>query len=334
MKILITGGAGFIGSHFVKFVLRQKEVQKVINLDKLTYAGNLTTLTSVDKDPKYEFIKGDIADQEVVHRIFAEGVDILVNFAAETHVDRSINQAQDFIVTDIQGVFILLEAAKKFGIKKFIQVSTDEVYGSIAVGQATESFPLMPSNPYSASKSGGDRLAYAYYKTYGLPVMVTRASNNYGAYQYPEKLIPLFITNALKGKKCPMYGDGCYDRDWLHVSDHCEAIWTILHRGVDGETYNIAGEMVLSNSTVAEMILTDLHLSPSLIESVTDRPGHDRRYAMDAGKLRQLGWTPKIAFEEGLKDTIIWYTNNEDWWVPIKNGSYKKYYLEQYGERL
>ena len=333
MKILVTGGAGFIGSHFVKFALKQKEVTRVVNLDKLTYAGNLSTLKPVEKDPRYSFVKGDIADAAVVETILKEGVDVVVNFAAETHVDRSIGNAADFIVTDMQGVFVLLEACKKYPVKKFVQISTDEVYGSIAEGFADEKFPLMPSNPYSASKSGGDRLAYSYFKTYGLPVIVTRTSNNYGPYQYPEKMIPLFITNGLEGKKLPMYGDGLYRRDWIHAEDHCSGVWFLIRQGLNGETYNIAGGNEVTNWSVTEKILNQLGLDKSSVEPVKDRPGHDRRYAIDDSKIRKMGWSPSVAFEQGLKDTIAWFKNNADWWKPIKSGEFRKYYEKQYGAK-
>ncbi|EKD27445.1 MAG: hypothetical protein ACD_79C00719G0001 [uncultured bacterium] len=331
MKILVTGGAGFIGSHFVKLALEKKEVTKVVNLDKLTYAGNLSTLKMIEKNPKYEFVKGDIADPLIVDEIYKKGIDTVVNFAAETHVDRSIKNAGDFIQTDVKGVFVLLEAARQYGLKKFIQISTDEVYGSIAKGHATEESPLMPSNPYSASKAGGDRLAFSYFKTYNIPVIVTRASNNYGPFQYPEKLIPLFITNALENKKLPMYGDGLYRRDWIYANDHCEAIWFLINKGTDGEIYNIGGGNEKTNWDITDFILKKLNLDKSVVQSVKDRPGHDRRYALSCNKINALGWAPKVNFEEGLDKTIDWYKATENWWKPIKDGEYKKYYEEHYG---
>ncbi|MBN2143127.1 MAG: dTDP-glucose 4,6-dehydratase [Candidatus Aureabacteria bacterium] len=331
LKILVTGGAGFIGSHFVKLALKKSEVRQVINLDKLTYAGNPATLKPVEEDPKYQFIKGDIADASLIDTVFKNGIDMVVNFAAETHVDRSIQEAGDFIKTDIQGVWVLLEACRRYGIKKFIQISTDEVYGSIAEGSFTETAPLMPSNPYSASKAGGDRLAYSYWKTYQLPVVVTRCSNNYGPYQYPEKLIPLFVTNALENKKLPLYGDGLNRRDWIHVLDHCEAVWFLTEKGENGETYNIAGRNELTNLVLTRMILDEFNLDPSMIQPVKDRPGHDRRYAIDDSRLRKLGWTSQIPFEKGLKETLQWYKENTAWWEPIKHGEFKQYYQQQYG---
>jgi dTDP-glucose 4,6-dehydratase len=333
MKILVTGGAGFIGSHFIKSMLQKKEITRVVNLDKLTYAGNLSTLKSIEKDPKYSFVKGDIVDDACVASILKERMDLVVNFAAETHVDRSIGNAADFIVTDMQGVFVLLEACKKYPVQKFIQVSTDEVYGSIGEGFADERFPLMPSNPYSASKVGGDRLAYSYFKTYGIPVIVTRTSNNYGPYQYPEKMIPLFITNALEGKKLPLYGDGLYRRDWIHAEDHCSALWFLIHHGIPGETYNVAGGNEMTNWSITERILNQLNLDKSHVELVKDRPGHDRRYAIDDSKIRTLGWAPSIPFEQGIKDTIDWFKTHDDWWKSIKNGEFLKYYKTQYGEK-
>ena len=332
MKILVTGGAGFIGSHFIKYVLQQKEVKKIINLDKLTYAGNLSTLREVEKNTSYEFVKGDIADPQVVESIFQKGVDAVVNFAAETHVDRSIQNPGDLIQTDVYGVYVLLEACKKFGIQRFIQVSTDEVYGSIAEGFAHENYPLMPSNPYSASKAGGDRLAYSYFKTYALPVIVTRTSNNYGPFQYPEKLIPLFITNAIEGKKLPLYGDGLYRRDWIHAVDHCSGLWFLLKNGQSGETYNIAGQNETNNLQITEMILNFFGLDHSSVEKVKDRPGHDRRYAIDDSKIQKLGWKSTISFEKGLRETIEWFQSNAWWWEPIKKGDFRKYYQKQYGE--
>ncbi len=333
MRLLVTGGAGFIGSTFIKQVLNKSEVTKVVNLDKLTYAGNLSTLEPISKNPKYQFVKGDIADAECVDSIMKGGIDVVVNFAAETHVDRSIKGALDFIHTDMEGVYILLEASKKYEIKKFIQISTDEVYGSIAEGAASETYPLMPANPYSASKAGGDRLAYSFYKTYGLPVIVTRASNNYGPYQYPEKLIPLFITNGLEGKKLPMYGDGLYRRNWIHAEDHCDGVWFLIQNGKVGETYNIGGEKELPNIELTEIILRELGLDKSVIEYVKDRPGHDRRYALDSAKLKSLGWECKIPFEKGIKDTLNWFKQNEAWWKPLKSGEYKRYYEEHYGKK-
>ncbi len=337
MAILITGGAGFIGSHFVRRLINQG--RRVVALDKLTYAGNLENLKDVTEDPKksklFRFYKGDICEQGLVERILSEeGIDTIVNFAAESHVDRSISSASTFIDTDMKGVFVLLEASKKFTIKKFIQISTDEVYGTAHYGAFTETDALNPSNPYSASKAGGDRLAYAYWVTYKLPVVITRASNNYGSHQYPEKFIPLFITNALEDKKLPLYGDGKQVRDWIHVDDHCDAIDFLMAHGKDGEVYNVGGGNERYNIDTAHFILNELKKPLSLLEHVKDREGHDRRYALDCAKLASLGWKPKIGFENGLKNTIQWYLNNQSWWKHIKNGEFRDYYQRQYEHRF
>ena len=324
MAVLITGGAGFIGSHFTRRMVNQG--RRVVVLDKLTYAGNTENLKDIAEDAKnfklFKFYKGDICDQTLVDRIIQEeGVDTIVNFAAESHVDRSISSASAFIDTDMKGVFVLLEASKRFAIRKFIQISTDEVYGAAHQGAFKETDALNPSNPYSASKAGGDRLAYAYWVTYKLPVIITRASNNYGSYQHPEKFIPLFITNALEGKRLPMYGDGKQVRDWIHVDDHCEAIDFLMIHGKDGEVYNIGGGNERYNIDTAVFILDELKKPKSLIEHVKDREGHDRRYALDCAKLLSLGWKPKIRFENGLKNTIEWYRNNQSWWKKLKSSS-------------
>ncbi len=337
MTILITGGAGFIGSHFARRMVSQGS--RVVVLDKLTYAGNLENLKDITEDSKtsqlFKFYKGDICNQELVEHILSvEGIDTIVNFAAETHVDRSIQSASAFIDTDMKGVFILLEASKRFGIKKFIQISTDEVYGTAYQGAFKETDALNPSNPYSASKTGGDRLAYAYWVTYKLPIIITRASNNYGPYQYPEKFIPLFITNALEDKKLPLYGDGKQSRDWIHVEDHCASIDFLMTHGKDGEVYNIGGGNERYNIDTACIILDELKKPKSLIEHVKDREGHDRRYALDCTKLMSLGWKPKIKFENGLKDTIEWYRNNQSWWKRIKSGEFAEYYDKQYNHRF
>jgi dTDP-glucose 4,6-dehydratase len=317
-RILVTGGAGFIGSHFVKYALRQHSDWRIVNLD----------------DKRHEFVKGDIADHELVAQLWKEGFDIVVNFAAETHVDRSILWADDFIKTDVLGTFTLLEAARQFGVKRFIQISTDEVYGSILSGSFTENSPLNPRNPYSASKAGADRLAFAYFATHSLPVIVTRCSNNFGPNQYPEKFIPLFITNALEGKPLPLYGDGRYVRDWIYVEDHCAAVDFLIARGQPGETYNIAGGNEVENIVIARQICRHLDKPESLIQFVKDRPGHDRRYSLDADKLAALGWKPNRDFPSALDATIDWYVKNPNWWQPIKTGEFKKYYQEQYGHRL
>ena len=334
MRVLVTGGAGFIGSHFVKFALRTHPDWHIVNLDKLSYAGNLENLTNLPDATRHQFVKGDIADHELVARLWSQGVDIVVNFAAETHVDRSILWADDFIKTDVLGAFTLLEAAREFGVKKFIQVSTDEVYGSIASGSFTEESPLNPRNPYSASKAGADRLAFAYFTTHNVPVTITRCSNNFGPNQYPEKFIPLFITNALEGKALPLYGDGRYVRDWIYVEDHCAAIDFLISSGQPGETYNIAGGNEVENIEIARGIVRKLGKPESLIQLVKDRPGHDRRYSLDASKLATLGWRPNRDFAGALETTIDWYVQNESWWRKIKGGDFKKYYAEQYGTRL
>jgi dTDP-glucose 4,6-dehydratase len=334
MRVLVTGGAGFIGSHFVRFALRTHPDWHIVNLDKLSYAGNLENLTSLPDATRHQFVKGDIADHEIVTRLWSRGVDIVVNFAAETHVDRSILWAADFIKTDVLGAFTLLEAAREFGLKKFIQVSTDEVYGSIASGSFSEESPLNPRNPYSASKAGADRLAFSYFTTHNVPVIITRCSNNFGPNQYPEKFIPLFITSALEGKPLPLYGDGRNVRDWIYVEDHCAAIDFLIANGKLGETYNIAGGNEVENLQIACGIVHKLRKPESLIQFVTDRPGHDRRYSLDAGKLAALGWRPTRDFPRALDATIDWYVQNESWWRKIKSGDFQKYYAAQYGSRL
>ena len=333
MNWLVTGGAGFIGSHFVKYLLGKYPACRVINLDKLTYAGNLDNLRDVQENPRYCFVRGDIADAGVVEKIMGEGVDAIVNFAAETHVDRSIGDADDFIRTDIYGAFVLLEAARKHGVRRFIQISTDEVYGSIEEGSFRETDPLMPRNPYSASKAGADRLAYSYWATHGVPVIITRASNNFGPNQYPEKVIPLFVTNALRDIPLPLYGDGLNIRDWLYVRDHCEAIDFIAERGESGEVYNIGGGNELTNIELTHFILDYLGKPRSLIKRVKDRKGHDRRYSLDCSKLKKLGWSPRTEFESAMRETIDWYANNEWWWEKLKSGEYLDYYRKQYVER-
>jgi len=332
MKLLITGGAGFIGSNFIRHVLTKHPEDSVINLDKLTYAGNLENLRDVEQDPRYRFVRGDIVDAKLVREI-ARGVDAIVNLAAETHVDRSIMEAGDFLRTDVFGTFTLLEALKELRIPRHIQISTDEVYGSIERGAFNEEDPLNPSNPYSASKAGGDLLVRAYWKTHRLPVLITRASNNYGPYQYPEKVIPLFITNALEGKPLPLYGDGKNVRDWLYVLDHCEAIDLVLRKGQEGEIYNIGGGTEVENIVLTKQILTLLGKPESLIQPVTDRPGHDRRYALDCSKIMKLGWKPARDFDAGLAETVRWYREHEAWWRPLKSGEFLDYYRKQYAGR-
>jgi len=331
---LITGGCGFIGSNFVRYLLTKEGKCRLINLDKLTYAGNPKNLSDVDNDDRYIFVHGDICDEKVVDEIFSDyHPDIVFNFAAESHVDRSIGKPDDFIRSDMFGVFTLLEAMKLHGGELFVQISTDEVYGSIEKGEFTEEDPLMPSNPYSASKAGGDRLAYSYFVTYDLPVIVTRASNNYGPFQYPEKLIPLFVTNALEDQPLPLYGDGKNVRDWLYVEDHCSALHFIMTNGVLGETYNIGGGNEMQNIEITRLILDHLSKPEGLIRFVEDRKGHDQRYALSINKLRQLGWEPKHDFSEGLRTTIDWYVSNNNWWRKIKSGEFREYYEQAYNLR-
>lgn len=329
---MVTGGAGFIGSHFVRHLLRTYDDCHVLNYDKLTYAGNVHNLESVEKSSRYTFMKGDIADPARVEDAFAWKPDFVVNFAAETHVDRSIGDPASFIRTDVFGTHVLLEAARTHGLERYLQVSTDEVYGSCESGVFTEDSTLQPNSPYSASKAGGDLQVRAYFVTYGLPTLITRASNNYGPNQYPEKLIPLFITNAMEDKPLPLYGDGLNVRDWLFVDDHCRGIDVVLHRGQLGEVYNIGGAEERSNIEVTKAILSELGKSESLIKPVKDRPGHDRRYALAIEKIRTLQWLPAITFEQGLRETVQWYCENEDWWRPLKSGEFLEYYKRQYQE--
>lgn len=335
MKILVTGGAGFIGSCFVRLTLATTDFE-VINLDKLTYAGNLENLASVDGNPQYRFVKGDICDGELVNRIFEEQrPNAIVHFAAESHVDRSILSPLPVFETNLRGTFTLLEAARKNGLDRFVHVSTDEVYGSIeAPKEADENYPLQASSPYSAGKAGSDLLALAYFKTYKLPVVVTRASNNYGPYQFPEKLIPLMISNALEDRFLPVYGDGMQIRDWLYVEDHCRAILAVLAKGREGEVYNIGGNRSLPNKTVVDQILLATGKPQSLIRYVVDRPGHDRRYALSSEKImRETGWAPGMDFEPGLAATVDWYRANQGWAQRVKSGEYQHYYEANYSGR-
>jgi dTDP-glucose 4,6-dehydratase len=336
VKILVTGGCGFIGSNFVRRLFEERgERVSVVNLDKLTYAANPANLADVAGRPNYRFFQGDIVDPDVV-RVAMDGCDAVVNFAAETHVDRSLLGDASFIETDVRGVFVLLEEARRQGVRKFIQISTDEVYGSITQGSFHEESPLHPRNPYAASKAGGDRLAYSYFASYGLPVVITRASNNYGPYQYPEKLIPLFVTNAIDGQPLPLYGDGRNVRDWLYVEDHAAAIDFLLDAGEPGETYNIAGGNEAENIDITRRVLELLGRPESLIRFVDDRQGHDRRYSLDAGKLARLGFRSSTPFDEGLEETVRWYRQREDWWRPVKerDAAYREFYRNQYGNRL
>ena len=335
VNVLVTGGAGFIGSNFVRYALGRHADWRVTTLDKLTYAGRRENLQDVMADPRHTFVHGDIADAPVSGPL-VEQANIVVHFAAETHVDRSIQSAGEFIRTDVEGTFVLLEAARRAkALRRFVQISTDEVYGSVATGASVETDELRPRNPYSASKAGADRLAYSYWATYDLPVIVTRASNNYGPYQFPEKVIPLFVTNAIENIPVPLYGDGRNIRDWLHVDDHCRAIDLLIERATSGEVYNIGGGNEVMNIDLTHRILETLDKPRSLITPVADRPGHDRRYCLDTAKLRALGWAPQVRFEDGLRDTVAWYRANEWWWRPIKekDPAFRAYYEAQYGRR-
>jgi dTDP-glucose 4,6-dehydratase len=339
MTILVTGGAGFIGANFVKYIIKKYPNYKVICLDALTYAGNLETLSDVMDNPMFKFMKGNIACQETVYQLFEnEKPDIVVNFAAESHVDRSIENPRLFLETNIIGTQVLMDACRKYGIKRFHQVSTDEVYGDLPLDRPdlffTEDTPIHASSPYSASKASADLLVLAYHRTYNLPVTISRCSNNYGPYHFPEKLIPLMITRALADQPLPVYGKGENVRDWLYVEDHCSAIDLIIHNGCVGEVYNIGGHNERTNLDVVKTILKTLDKPESLITFVTDRPGHDMRYAIDPTKIhKELGWLPKTKFEEGIKLTVTWYLQNRSWWEHIVNGEYQSYYEKMYGNR-
>ncbi|MFH1710005.1 MAG: dTDP-glucose 4,6-dehydratase [bacterium] len=339
-RILVTGGCGFIGSNFIRYLIGKDYF--ICNLDKLTYAGNLENLSGIAGKKNYSFVKGDINDPKIVERIISDlDIEVVINFAAESHVDRSILGPEIFTRTNVLGTQVLLDVSrnywskKGFKGKKFIQISTDEVYGSLGkTGKFKENTPLSPNSPYSASKAAADHLVNAYHHTFGFPSIISRCSNNYGPYQFPEKLIPLMIIKALQNKPLPVYGDGLNVRDWLHVEDHCSAIELILEKGKIGEVYNIGGNNEWKNIDVVKLILSSLHRKGSLIEHVKDRPGHDRRYAMDAGKImKELGWKPKYKFEEGLKSTIKWYLDTRDWWGKIISGEYKNYYNKAYKNR-
>jgi dTDP-glucose 4,6-dehydratase len=332
-RVLVTGGAGFIGSNFVHHLLRRFPDAHVVVLDALTYAGRRENLDGLAAR-SLTFIHGDIRDPGAVARAMA-GCEFVLNFAAESHVDRSIETPGEFIQTDVYGVFVLGEEARRQRLRRFVQVSTDEVYGEVLEGHATEEWPLLPRSPYAASKAGGDRLAYAYWATWGLPVVVTRCSNNYGPRQYPEKLVPLFVTNAIDDQPLPVYGTGLNRRDWLHVEDHCSALVALLeHPGIEGETFNIGGGEELDVLAVTATILRLLGKPPTLVRHVEDRPGHDRRYAVDWGKLGRLtGWAPRVGFEDGMRETVDWFRANEGWWRPIKQGDFRAYYERMYGRR-
>lgn len=332
-NILVTGAAGFIGSNFVRLLLNERPDMNVIGLDALTYAGNLESLADCIANPKFKFVRADICDVEAVTPTFVKHLDMVVNFAAESHVDRSILGTHDFVRTNVVGVQVLLDLVRKHRVGRFLQISTDEVYGSLGpTGRFTEETPLAPNSPYSATKAAADLLVYAYHRTFDTPTLITRCSNNYGPYQFPEKLIPLFVTNLLEEKKVPLYGDGKNVRDWIHVMDHCRAILAVLEQGEVGSVYNIGGNHELPNIDIARCILRHLKRAESFIEYVKDRPGHDRRYAVDSTRIEKaLGWKPQIAFEDGIAETIEWYRSNETWWRRIKTGEYVNYNDKQYG---
>ena len=334
-NILVTGGAGFIGSNFVRYLLRKYPQYNCIVYDKLTYAGNMDNLRDLGDDPRYFFVRGDISDREEVDKVMADhSIDSIVNFAAESHVDRSIIDPDAFVQTDVVGTCVLLDAARKHSIERLHQVSTDEVYGSIEKGMFKEGDSLEPNSPYAASKAGAELLVRAYHETYGLNTVVTRGSNTFGPYQYPEKIASLFITNAIDDHPLPLYGDGTQVRDWLYVEDHCSGIDVVLHEGQAGQVYNLGGGNERTNIIVTKLILELMHKPESLIVSVQDRPGHDRRYALDCTLLHSLGWHPVHSFEDALEKTVSWYRENEWWWRDIKSGAFKEYYQQQYGDRL
>jgi dTDP-glucose 4,6-dehydratase len=334
MRWLITGGLGFIGSSFVRVVLRERRGVEIVNLDAMTYAGNPANLSELEGHPRYRFVKGNICDPGAVRSAIGDGVDAIVNFAAETHVDRSILEPEAFLRTDILGTHVLLEAVRERAATRFVQVSTDEVYGDVADGESSENDPLRPRSPYSASKAGADLQVLAYHATYALPVMITRGSNTYGPYQYPEKIIPLFVTNLIDDQPVPLYGDGLQIRDWIHVEDHAAGILHVLENGAPGNVYNLGGGNPRTNLEITRILVDGCGRSMnSHVKHVLDRPGHDRRYSIDSSKLRALGWMPAIGFDEGLRETIAWYRANEPWWRPLKSGEFLEYYRKQYAHR-
>lgn len=339
MTIIVTGGAGFIGANFIFYMMKKYPDYRIICLDKLTYAGNLSTLAPVMENPNFRFVKMDICDRDAVYGLFEEEhPDVVVNFAAESHVDRSILNPEIFLETNIIGTSVLMDACRKYGIRRYHQVSTDEVYGDLPLDRPdlffTETTPLHTSSPYSSSKAGADLLVGAYHRTYGLPVTISRCSNNYGPYQFPEKLIPLMMMNALEDKPLPVYGDGKNVRDWLYVEDHCKAIDLIIHKGTVGEIYNIGGHNEMANIDIVKLILKELGKPESLITYVKDRKGHDRRYAIDPAKIHnELGWLPETRFVDGIRKTIRWYLDNKPWWQEIVSGEYQNYYKKMYGKR-
>ena len=333
-NLLITGGAGFIGSNFVYYMLEKYPDYKVVVYDKLTYSGNLDNLRDVEHDPRYTFVRGDICDAEKVDEVMREHkIDALVNLAADTHVDRSLMEAGSFIQTDVFGTYVLLEAAKKYQVERYHQVSTDEVYGQVLEGSSLETDPLVTRSPYAASKAGGDLMCHAYFASFDVPITITRGSNNIGPYQYPEKVVPLFITNTIDDIPLPLYGDGLQMRDYQYVIDHCEGIDVVLHRGQPGEIYNLGTEVEIHNIVMAKMILKLLGKPESLIQHVRDRPGHDRRYSLNCDKVKALGWHSRHTFEQALEKTVRWYVDNEWWWRKIKSGEYWEYYRRQYEGR-
>jgi dTDP-glucose 4,6-dehydratase len=331
MRLLVTGGCGFIGSNFVRLVLEEHVEDEILNLDKLTYAGNPENLRDIEDSPRYFFQKGDICEGDDVDRAFSWGPDAVVNFAAETHVDRSITSPEAFVQTDVLGTYRLLEKAREMELR-FLQISTDEVYGSIEEGSFTETSPLSPNSPYAASKAGADLLVRSYVRTYGLNAVIVRSSNNYGPYQYPEKVVPLFVTNLLEGRKVPLYGEGKNVRDWLYVRDNCSAIDLALRMGLAGEVYNIAAGQEKTNLELTRDILAAVGAGEESMQYVPDRLGHDLRYSVDSSKIRGLGWSPQRAFADGLLETVEWYRDREDWWRPIKSGEFRRYYMEKYGD--
>lgn len=335
-KVLVTGGAGFIGSNYIHHALKTHPDWEIWNFDKLTYAGNLANLSDIENDSHYHFVKGDISDAEAVGQVIKNGIEMIINFAAESHVDRSIQGSQEFLNTGVLGVQTLLDAAKEHNVKLFYQISTDEVYGDVEIGKfSKETDPLEPSSPYSAAKAAGDLLVLAFARTHQLPVVISRCTNNFGPYQYPEKMLPLFTTNLLEGKKVPVYGDGLQVRDWLHVDDHCRAIDVVLEKGERGQVYNVGAnhKPEHSNLEVTTIIVEELDEDETMIEHVPDRPGHDRRYAVDTQKVQSLGWEPQVPFEQGIRATVRWYKDHPEWWQPIKSGEFKKYYEEQYAAK-
>ncbi len=334
MRLLVTGGLGFIGSNFIHLVLRERPHARVLNFDAMTYAGNPANCADVESDPRYKFVRGDICDPAAVNCALADGIDAVINFAAETHVDRSILEPEAFLRTDVLGTQTLLEAVRRNHIARFVQVSTDEVYGDVAQGESVETDPLAPQSPYSAGKAAGDLHVLAYWNTYRTPALITRGSNTYGPYQYPEKLIPLFVSNLIDDTPVPVYGDGLQIRDWMHVDDHARGILHVLEHGDPGNVYNVGGGNPRTNLEITHRLLESCRRAPhSHVRHVADRAGHDRRYAINCSKLRALGWHPRVRFERGLHETVEWYRRNEAWWRPLKNGDFADYYHKQYAHR-